>query len=425
MTMSRRLFLAGAASSAASVMAAQKKRKAAAPGALPKAARVAGANERIRIGIIGCGERGFGAHMTGLQPYFESMNIEIVAVCDAWRLHRERAAAKVKEWTGREPAQFGRYRDLLAMKDLDAVTIATPDHLHTTHLEAAALAKKHIYVEKPMGMEMDKLVRAFDAAKAAGTVIQVGTQLRSIPAVGGAREVFKSGILGKVSRVEECRNGEKPYWYRRLDEAKPEDVEWAEFLGDRPMRPFDSRAFTGWYGYYEFSQGPVPQWGAHFIDLMHYVMGCGFPESCVCLGGVFTFKDENKFTAPDHVQALWTYPEGFMVSYSTNFGNGFGASRKFYGDKGVMKMENWSAPVYTAEGGARRDGSIRGINNVKPVEGPDHFLNWLQSMRKMGTPIAPLEAGFQHSVATIMAMESYNSGRRVKYDAEKRALVMA
>lgn len=415
MSMNRREFLAAGAAMAAAMTA---------PGVMAATrTRAVGANERLRIGMIGCGERGYGAHLPGIKPHMQALNAEVVAVCDPWRQNRERAAARVKEWFGNEPKQFVSYRDLLAMKDVDAVMIASPDHLHTTHLEAAALAGKHIYVEKPMGTEMDKLVRAFNAAKAAGTVIQVGTQLRSIPAMVGARDLYKSGKLGKVARIEECRNSEKPYWYRRLQEVKEADVDWKEFLGDRPMRPFDGRVYTGWYGYYEFSQGPVPQWGAHFIDLVHFITGCGFPESCVCMGGIFTFKDENKFTAPDQVQALWTYPEGFMVSYSTNFGNGFGNSRKFFGDKGVLKMENWSSPVYTAEGGSKRDGSIRGINEVKPVERPDHFQDWLQCVREGRKPWAPLEAGFQHSVATIMAVESYNSGKRTKYDAEKRMIV--
>ena len=416
MSMTRRQFLASAAGTAVVAMSA--------PGInAATRTRAIGANDRLRIGMIGCGVRGFGTHLPGIHEHAQAINLEVVAVCDPWRVAREQAAAKAKEWFGGEVKQFVTYRDLLDMKDLDAVMIASPDHLHTTHLEAAAKAGKHIYVEKPLGTEMDKLVRAYDAAKAAGTVIQVGTQLRSEPTSIGARDLYKTGILGKVSRIEECRNGEKPYWYGQLKDVKEADVDWKEFLGDRPMRPFDPRVYSGWYGYYEFSQGPVPQWGSHFIDLMHFITGAGFPETCVCLGGVFTWKDENKFTAPDQVQALWKYPEGFMISYSTNFGNGSGASRKIFGDKGVMKMENWNSPVYTAEGGSRRDGSIRGVNPVKAVDGPDHFLNWLQCVRNGGMPIAPPEAGFQHAVATIMAVESYDSGRRTRYDPEMRRII--
>jgi hypothetical protein len=96
--------------------------------------------------------------------------------------------------------------------------------------------------------------------------------------------------------------------------------------------------------------------------MMHFITGAKFPESCVCLGGTFTWKDEHQFTAPDCVQATWIYPEGFLVSISNNLGKGSGSTRKFYGDKGVLKLDNWNAPTYSAEGAPRRDGAIRGEN---------------------------------------------------------------
>jgi hypothetical protein len=159
--------------------------------------------------------------------------------------------------------------------------------------------------------------------------------------------------------------------------------------------------------------------------MIHYVADLGFPESCVCHGGIFTFRDDHGFTAPDHVQALWVYPEDLMISYSTVFGNGAANTRKILGDKGMMDFANWNAPVVSAEGGGRRDGSIRGKLKVDPVEGPDHFLDWLRCMRDGGTPRAPIDAGYQHSVASIMAVESFNSGRRIRYDHANRRLVPA
>ena len=389
-------------------------------------ARSIGANDRIRIGMIGCGDRGRTAHMQGIYKHLAATNFEIVALADPWRIHREQANGMVKEWFGRGAKLFTSYRDLLAMDGIDAVMIASPDFHHTTHLEAAAKAGKHIYVEKPLATEMDKLVRAYDAAKAAqavGSVIQVGTQLRSLPGIAGARELVQAGTLGRITRIDETRNSEKPYWYGYLDrDVKEADVDWQEFLGDRKMRPFNARHYAGWYGYYEFCQGPVPQWGAHFLDLLHYVTGCGFPESCVCLGGVTYWKDENKFTTPDNVMATWMYPEGFMVTSSNNFGNGSGSSRKFYGDKGTLDVGNWNAPTYSAEGGPKRDGKIRGKQSVTPIERPDHFLNWLQCMRTGQTPHASIDAGYQHAVAVLMATISYETGRRTVYDRATRVI---
>jgi predicted dehydrogenase len=167
-------------------------------------------------------------------------------VADPWRVARENANAMVKEWFGRDARQCVSYRELLALEEVDAVMIASPDHQHTTHLEAAARAGKHIYVEKPMATEFDKLVRAVDAVKEAGTVVQVGTQLRSLPGIVGARDLYKPASSARLSRVEECRNNEKPYWYNYLKpDVKQEDVDWQEFLMDRPMRPFRADMYSG------------------------------------------------------------------------------------------------------------------------------------------------------------------------------------
>jgi predicted dehydrogenase len=302
------------------------------------------------------------------------------------------------------------------------VMIASCDHQHTTHLENAAKAKKDIYIEKPLARDMAGLNRACDAVKSAGVVVQIGTQLRSFPSFAGCREVYRSGILGKVGRIEQCRNGTRPYWYQYVKDVKKEDVDWKEFLFDRPMRPFRADIYSGWYGHYEFSRGPSNNLGAHFIDLVHFITGAKFPESCVSMGSTFTWKDEHQFTAPDCIQSTWIYPEGFLVSSSNNCGNGFGNTRKFYGEKGVLKLDNWSAPTYSPEGGPRRDGSIRGQNPVQPVEHPDHFLDWLQCIRNGRTPNASIEAGYQHAVAVLMAMQSYDTGRKTIYDPQKRVI---
>ncbi len=384
--------------------------------------RVVGANDRVSIGIIGCGSRGLDAHMPGIHTHAQSENIEITAVCDPWRIAREKAAARVKEWYGREARQFVSYGELLTLKDVDAVMIASCDHQHTTHLEAAAKAGKDAYCEKPLAMTLDTLKSAYDAVKKAGIIVQIGTQLRSLPTFAGCRELYNTGILGKISRIEQCRNGEKPYWYSYVKDVKEEDVDWKEFLLDRPMRPFDPVLYSGWYGYREFSDGPVPGLGSHFIDLVHYITGAKFPLSCVCLGGTFTWKDKNNFTCPAHVQALWISPEDFMVSCSTNFGNGSGNSFKIFGDQGVLDMVDWNAPFLTAEGGPKRDGQIRGKNPVKEVAIADHFLNWLQCIRSRKEPIAPIDAGYQHAVACIMAMRSFDTGRRMIYDPAKREI---
>ena len=205
--------------------------------------------------------------------------------------------------------------------------------------------------------------------------------------------------------------------------VKEEDVDWKEFLHDRPMRPFSPDVYSGWYGYREFSDGPVPGLGSHFIDLVHYITGATFPTSCVCSGGVFTWKDEHHFTCPDHVQAQWIYPEGFLVSYSTNFGNGSGNSFKIFGNEGVMDLVKWDSPVFTNAGtfGAKENGEYE--EPVEPVPHVDHMQDWLECIRNRKTPNAPIDAGYQHAVAVIMAMKAFDTGSRQVYDADKRLIV--
>ncbi|MBM4020340.1 MAG: Gfo/Idh/MocA family oxidoreductase [Planctomycetes bacterium] len=410
-SLSRRGFLKGATAGAAAA-------------ALSAASygRIVGANERISIGLIGCGSRGCDAHMTGVHKHDKPQNAEFTAVADPWRLRRERAAARIKEWYGTDARQFVSYRDLLALKDVDAVMIASPDHVHTLHLEAAARAGKDAYCEKPLAMDLAALKSACDAVKAAAAVVQIGTQLRSLPSFTGCRELYKTGILGKISRIEQCRNSGRPYWYGYLQEADAKDVDWAEFLHDRPARPFRADQFTGWYGYRDFSDGPVPGFGSHYLDLVHYITGAKFPSSAVCQGGTFVWKDEHNFTCPDHVEATWIYPEGFMVHYSTNFGNSSGSSLKIFGDQGTLDMVVWTAPVLSAEGGERNKGAIRGKQPVPEVERPDHFLDWLQCVRSRKTPNASIDAGYQHAVAAIMAVRAYDTGRRQVYDPQKREI---
>lgn len=386
-------------------------------------AKVVGANERISIGVVGCGGRGLRAHMPGIHAHSKTANCEITAVADPWLPRREAAAEQVKEWYGKPARAFVSYRDILALDDVDAVMIASCDHQHTTHLEATAKAGKDVYCEKPLGMDLEKVKRACDAVKKAGVVCQIGTQIRSLPTTTTCRRlVHVEGKLGKISRIEQVRNSTRPYWYSRVAEANPKEVDWKEFLMDRPMRPFRADHFTGWYGVRDFSDGPIPGLASHFMDLIHYITDAQFPESVVAQAGIFTFRDEHEFTCPDQVQAVWTYPEGFMVSYATNFSNANGNRIQFYGDHGTLDMTPWTKPTLSSVG-ARTPGDLtKEPAAVDPTETPDHFLDWLQCIRSRGTCRAPITAGYQHAVAVLMAVKAHDTGQRQIYDREKREI---
>jgi predicted dehydrogenase len=289
------------------------------------------------------------------------------------------------------------------------------------HLEAAAKAKKHAYCEKPLGMDLEQLRRACDAVKAAGIVVQISTQSRSEPGVRGSKKFLESGALGKISRCEECRNGKQPNWYKRLTRLpmKESDLDWAEFLKPRPMRPFNGLLFAGWYGYREFCSGSIGQFMSHFIDMVHFITGAGFPTSAVAQGGTFLWKDEYHFDCPEQVQTALIYPEGFMVSYSTNFGNASGNRTVIYGTDGVLDLGSHARPMASGAG-AIQPGRLAKETPVERIDCPDHFLNWLQCLRSGQTPIAPIDAGYQHSIACILSDRAYETGRRQVYDPQTR-----
>jgi predicted dehydrogenase len=377
------------------------------------------ANDRIRIGVIGCGSRATGALMREALQFVEECNVELAAVCDLWKQHREQAAAMVKKATGVEPKQIMYYQELLSQKDIDAVIIATPDHQHARMLADAARAGKDAYIEKPMAMNMGELIEAVDAVKANNRIVQVGTQLRSWPSFTGCKKFVETGALGKVSKTSQVRNGYEPYWLGYVRPLGESDTDWKAFLMGKPDRPWDARQYSAWYGYRDFSSGPVGGFMSHFIDLVHYIMGAKFPHSAVTLGGVYVYKDN--WTCPDTVHTLLDYPEDFMVSYSTSFGNGSGNYTKFFGTLGVLDATDWNEPVVSGEG-SNHPNRIKEKKPVPHVEMPHHMKDFLTCIRTRKQPNANIDAGYQHAVACILSDTAYAEGRRMVYDAEKRQI---
>jgi predicted dehydrogenase len=382
-----------------------------------------GANDRVRVANVGCGRRGL---LKELIQVKDSAQIEIAAVCDTWRQKREKAAADVKEFTGKEPIQTAHFADVLARKDIDAVVIATPDHLHCSMLIDAIKAGKDVYVEKPLAMNMRELIRAYDTVKRSDRIVQIGTQMRSYPNSGGAKKMIAAGELGAILKVEQVRNGYSPYWMSYgggtfFGEKPAEaDVEWKAFLGDRKVRPFDAAQYQGWYGFREFSRGPHTNLMVHFIDLVHYVTGASIPKRVVALGGTYRWK--NEFDNPDSVEVALEYPEGFMARYCTVFGTGAGNYAKWFGARGTLDAKNLSpSQKWVVSGqGSGEPNRVAGEVEVTPVETVHHMQNFLDCVRSRQQPIAPIEAGYAHSVAVIMADDALTTGRRMLYDPAKR-----
>ena len=390
------------------------------------AACAAGANDRIGIGMIGCGGRGL---LKEVLQFAAESNVEVTAICDTWRRQREAAAASVKQASGREPRSFVHYQELLALKEVDAVVIGTPDHQHSTQLTAAVRAGKDVYVEKPLAMDMKELVEAVDTVKRSDRVVQMGTQVRSSPNVVAARAFVAAGGLGKILKVDQSRNLYRPYWHsfgqRKVEEA---DVDWKAFLMHRKYRPFNADQYAAWYGYREFSRGPHANLAVHFFDLVHFITGAQLPRRVAALGGIYRWKDSR--TCPDSVECTLEYPEGFLVRYSTVFGTNAGTHLKFFGTRGVMDCgpaagRNTTVrpePFELSGAGSQEPDRIAEGTRIGEAPSTHHMKNWLDCLRSRQAPMAPIDAGYAHSVTVIMADEALLRGARMIYDPKKREI---
>ncbi|MCW5964500.1 MAG: Gfo/Idh/MocA family oxidoreductase [Bryobacterales bacterium] len=389
--------------------------------------RVLGANKRLRIANIGCGRRDLLKEVLELKIEAE---VDVVAVCDTWRQKREAAVERVKEATGTTPFATPRLADILSRDDVDAVVIGTPDHLHCTQLIEAVRAGKDVYVEKPLAMNMEELIRAYDAVKQSGRIVQIGTQMRSYPQSMPVKEALAQGALGQVLKVEQVRNGYRPYWVGyggdnyRENPPRREDVDWGAFLLEEKSRPFDAVKYRDWYGYREFSLGPQTNLMVHFIDLVHYVTGLEFPRYAVSLGGTFRWKMEG-YDVPDSVEVAYEYPEGFLVRYATTFGNSAGNYAKWFGTRGTLDAKNLSPRnvwEITGDGSGEPD-RVTAPVQFSPREVRTHMQNFFDCVRTRQQPIAPIEAGYSHSVAVLMADEAMRQARRFTYNHQQRTLL--
>ena len=271
----------------------------------------------------------------------------MTAVCDLWKVNRERAVSANKTYYGTPPRAFQYLEELLLLKDVDVVLISTPEHSHSPILKLAAEAGKDAYVEKPMGNVLEEVKAARDAVLKEGRIVQVGTQHRSEPYPQAAYELIQTGALGEVSKVEIVWNFHGPRWRgrREVKQLRPEDTDWSKWLMTKPDRPFDPQLYFEFRLYKEFSSGIADQWMSHAIDLVHWFMGDPYLRSVVAHGGIFAWPDGRQ--NPDTFQALLEYPKGFLVSYSTSFGNDAPSFARYMGKKAtLMNIGGEGSPRY-------------------------------------------------------------------------------
>ncbi len=420
----RREFLKSSAATAAGL---------AVMSALPRS--VQGANDRLRVGLIGCGGRG--NYLLG--EVFRSakeLNVEVAALCDVWKKNLATTAERVRAAQGAAPKTFARFQDLLATGGVDAVVIATPDFAHTPVLIEALKAKKDAFVEKPMATVLDHANAAVKLVAETKAIVQVGTQRRSDPRHQQAAKLIQSGVLGTVTEVEAAWHDNGPRWARPYDDVRQEDVDWEQYLMFLPKEPWNPARFRRWHLYKDFTVGTPGLLGAHLIDVGLWFMDDPLPASAVSHGGVYVWKDGREHC--DTQESVLEYPKGFILKYATRLGNNNPVPETiFFGTKGTFDTESW-----TIRGtGGGKDALKEPIAIPKPVApesekpagdpqhqldprvgGEGHVRNWLECVRSRHPPNAPIEVGYAHSVASIMCFKAWESGRRQVFDAAARQI---
>ncbi|MCX5772479.1 MAG: Gfo/Idh/MocA family oxidoreductase [Candidatus Hydrogenedentes bacterium] len=391
------------------------------------AGRVIGANDRINIGLIGCGGRGRWVVQNMFVP--ANANTALVAACDIWKKRQEEYPGEAEKAYGLKPKMYADYRKLLEDPDVDAVLIATPDHLHCGQATAAVLAGKHVYVEKPLASvlaDLPELNKCYETVKASKMAVQMGTQGVSSPGARAIKQFIADKKMGQLFRVESSESTLTPYWVNYKGPQTEAETDWPAFLGPRPMRPFDAHMHACWMGYYELSSGAIGGWMSHFINAVHFVTGCGMPVSATAWGGRYECGDDPRCTCPDQLVVMLDYADGFHTQFTSHFGSCIDAEMtRWMFQKGVIKSgfgHDLANPVASTEGCIRKFTEEKLLDTDPPYPGPEHAKNWFDCIRNGNQPNANIEFGYMHAIAVLLGDQAYVQKRKVTFDPATREI---
>jgi predicted dehydrogenase len=376
---------------------------------------VLGANERIRLGIIGPGDRG----MQIVREAIACPNTEFVAFADIYTKRLEDAkkvapAAKT----------YLDYRYLLEDKSIDAVLIATPQHLHCEHFTAALDAGKHVYQEKTMAFTVDHAKRMRAAYQRAGKrTVQIGHQSCSSGQVTDAANFLRTGFVGKVTAIHAhmYRNTPhgKPQWSRPVyPDMTPENIIWKSFQGEAPPHEFDANRYVNWRFFFDYSGGNVYENMCHQLSFWYKVMDLRIPKAVNMVGGVYLWKDGRE--VPDTMNVSMEHPEEILFTWDSGFGNSeLGSTEDVLGTDGtILKGQQIR---YRPQKVNRPDGvEMLGSTKTPPNA---HMQNFLDCVRSGAEPNCPFDVGFRVSIACRMSVESYRQQRTMRWDAAKEEIV--
>jgi predicted dehydrogenase len=382
--------------------------------ALP-ASRVLGANDRVRLGIIGAGARG----QELMHEFVKVPNAEFVAVADAYTGRYDEAKAIAPGIT----QVFNDHRRLLDLKDVDAVIVATPLHCHARHFLDTIAAGKDLYSEKTMTWSIAEADACREAAKRSNRVIGIGLQHQSSGQLADAKQWLKDGIVGKVTQVESwmSRNSKRGHgqWVRPVPpNCTSANVNWEAFLNGRPGRPFDPYKFINWRLFWEFSGGNITENMVHQIAWIIGALDLPRPTAAYMSGGVFSEKDGRE--VPDTIVVTLDFPNDLVVTWQSTFNNKrYGLGEQFLGSHGTIEHLMGTTDMVTgkSQSGLRyypeKDNRPDGTALEGQAKGVNHMANFVECVRSRKEPNSPVEIGYRSAVAAHMANLSYRQKQRV------------
>jgi predicted dehydrogenase len=398
---SRRKFIGAMASGLATTLAAPQ--------------RVLGANDRVRTGIIGAGARGIELyHWASACP-----NVEIAAFADIYTQRLENA----KELAPNAAVYFD-HRRLLDDRNIDAVIIATPQHLHCEHFVHATEAGKHVYLEKTMAFTVEHAKRMRAAhCHAPRQVVQIGHQSCSSGQLSDALSFLAGGQVGKITAIHMrmFRNTPrgKPQWSRPVyPDMIPRNIAWSAFLGEAPQRDFDPNRFLNWRLFSDYSGGNVHENMCQQLSFWYKALKLQIPSAVSMTGGLYLWKDGRE--VPDTMSVTLEQPEEMLVTWDSGFGNNqLGVTEDVLGTDGTISRGQ--SLRYAPQKVNRPDGAELAGRTMSPPNA--HMQNFIDCVRSGREPNCPFEVGYRVSIACGMAVESYRRAHTVRWDAKREEIV--
>ncbi len=368
--------------------------------------KVLGANDRIRLGVIGTNNRGSDV----MQNFMKVDGVEVVALCDAY----DEYVNKANQIAGGKAKIYQEYKKLLDSKDVDAVLIATPDHWHAEMAIDACEKGKSVYCEKPLTYTVEEGQDIIKAVNKYKTVFQVGLQQRSGDHYAQAKsEYFDSGAIGKVTLVRTWWHGNTYHLRTPKFKTLPVGLNWKMFLGRVKYREFDAHQFYNWRSYLDFGGGQITDLFTHWIDVVHWFMNEDRPVAATASGGVYNYKDGR--TAPDTITVALEYPQEWTATFEATLvpgGKGYGV--EFMGANGNLVIDR-GGYTFTPKTPGKGQTQIGEPVSVKPKTNmqQDHVQNFVDCMRTKKTPNSNVIDGNRSAVASHLGNIAYLKKRRI------------